>query len=700
MKSFGLFIAKHKWIVLAVATVLLIPSALGMAATHVNYDLLTYLPQDLDSTRGGQILDKEFSNAATAMLILEHMPEKEALALKKKLEPIEGVENITWVDDIADITVPKYMLPEDIQSMFYHGDSTLMMIKFSDSASSVETQSAISKIRDTAGKEAFLAGMSAIIKDTKDIADRESSIYVLIAVVLSAIVLALTNASFLIPLLFLIGIGYAIVFNLGTNYFLGEISYVTKIIAAVLQLGVTMDYSIFLMHRYDEERSLPGMTKAEAMADAIANTFASIAGSSTTTIAGFLALCVMQLTLGRDIGIVMVKGVVLGVVSTITVLPALILIMDGPIHRFRHRTLLPSFQRTSRFVTDHYKAITAIFVLLFIPAVYGAQNTEVYYNLDKTLPEDLPSIVATNKLKNDYGMTSTHFIILDRAVESHKINRMVADLKKIDGVEHILAPDALLGPSIPDFMWPETLSKQFESKGHKLIIVNSAYKAASDDIAHQLESMRRVIKSYDSKAMISGEGALTKDLTEIADKDFKRVSLFSILAVFGIILVVFTSLSIPVILVLSIELAIFINMGIPYYTGTVIPFVSSIVVGTIQLGSTIDYAILMTTRFREEIRKGFNKHDAMQVAVASASKPIVTSALSFFAATAGVGLISDMEIISSLCGLMARGAIISMLVIILVLPSILLISEGVINKTSRNFETSVVERIRAKKVNA
>lgn len=696
MKRFGLFIANKRVLVLIIATLLLIPSVMGMVATKVNYDLLTYLPPDLDSTKGQIILEEDFSNSATSMLMIRGRTSKDVLEMKKKIEQVSAVEKVMWIDDIADITVPKEILPDMIADIFYQKDTTLMMIKFNNSSSSEETQQAIQDIRDIAGEDTFLAGMAAIIKDTKGIADREAPIYILIAVVLSALVLALTNESYLIPVIFLISIGYAIVYNMGTNIIFGDISYVTKVIAAVLQLGVTMDYSIFLMHRYDEERGQEGISKPEAMADAIRKTFMSITGSSTTTIAGFLALCAMQLTLGKDIGLVMAKGVVFGVIATVTILPALILVMDKPIHRLRHKTLLPSFKRTSAFVTKHYKLLTIIFIVLFIPAVYGSQHTEVFYNLDESLPKDLPAIEATNKLKDDYGMTTTHFILMNREVPNYKVSEMVRKLESLEGVNQILTPETFVGPSIPDFILPDKVISEFEKGDYKMLVVNSEYKAARETMENQLNKMKEITKSYDANAMITGEGALTKDLMEIADVDFKKVSAYSIMAVFVIIMLVFTSLSIPVLLVLSIELAIFINMAIPYYSHSVIPFVSSIVVGTIQLGSTIDYAILLTTRFREEIRLGKDRKESMRVAVASASKPIVTSALAFFSATAGVAIISDMEMVSSLCGMMARGAIISMLVIILLLPSILMISEKVINKTSRNFETSIVDKIKNK----
>ncbi len=694
MKRFGLFISNHRVMVLIVATLLLIPAILGFINTKVNYDLLTYLPENLDSTKGQVVLEEDFSNSATSMLILEGMEAKDVEALKEKIEQVESVNKAIWVSDLVDITVPVEILPDEIVKTFYSGDTTLIIIKFNNTASSGETQNAIAEIRKIAGKDTFLAGMAAIVKDTKDIADKEAPIYTIIAVALCAIVLAVTNESSLIPIIFLISIGYAVLFNLGTNIMFEHISYVTKVIAAVLQLGVTMDYSIFLMHRYEEERTKNMEHKTEAMAEAIRKTFISITGSSTTTIAGFLVLCAMQLSLGKDIGIVMAKGVVFGLICTITVLPALILVMDKPIHRFKHKTLMPSFNKTAAFVSKHYKILTAVFLILFVPAIYGQANKSVYYNLDDSLPKDLPSIVSTNKLKEDYKMTTTHFLLVRKETEDFQISKMVAEIEKIDGINQVLAKESFIGPMIPDFALPDKIVSEFEGGGYKLIVINSEYQAARENMAKQLKELKTVIKQYDEGALLTGEGALTEDLMEIADVDFNRVSAYSIIAVFIIIMLVFTSLSIPVLLVLSIELAIFINMAIPFYTNTTIPFVSSIVVGTIQLGSTIDYAILLTTRFREEIRLGLETKKAMEVAVRTAARPIVTSALAFFAATIGVEIISDMEMVSSLCGMMARGAIISMLVIILLLPSILIISEKVINKTSRNFETSIVDKIK------
>ncbi|MGH4119243.1 efflux RND transporter permease subunit [Clostridium sp.] len=687
MKKFGHFIAKNRILVLIISTLLLIPAVFGMVNTKINYDLLTYLPQNLDSMKGQNILDKTFSNAATSMLIIEDMEAKDVLKIKAKVAKVQGVEKVIWVDDILDTTVPKEILPEEIKSSFYSGNSTMLIIKFKESASSEATQNGITNIRKVTNKQCYLSGISAIVKDTKDLADSETPFYVMIAVILSVIVLSLTMKSVIIPFIFLLGIGYAILYNMGTNIFLGQISYVTKALAAVLQLGVTMDYSIFLLHRYDEERELMPNNHIGAMGEAIANTMVAISGSSLTTIAGFLALCTMQLALGKDIGIVMAKGVLLGVITTITVLPSLILIFDKPIHRFSHKTILPEFNKLSKLATKHHKAITIVFLLLFIPAIYGNNHTKVYYNLDESLPKSLDSIIATNKLKKDYNMTSTHFIIINDKLETNKVKEMVKKIEKVDGIEKVLASDKYLGPLIPESFIPEDIKAIVQKGGYKLIMANSKYKAATNEESGQIDEVIKITKEYDPKSMISGEGNLTKDLTEIADVDFKHVSIASIGAIFAIILLIFASLSVPVILVLAIQLAIFINMAISCYTGAVIPFVASIVIGTIQLGATVDYAILLTTRFREEMRNGYDKIKAMEIAVKGSAKSIVTSALTFFAATAGVAIISEMEMISSLCTMMARGALISMAIILLVLPSILIVSEKVIQATSRNFKT-------------
>ncbi|MBB6632014.1 MMPL family transporter [Clostridium algidicarnis] len=655
-----------------------------MVNTKINYDVLTYLPQELDSMKGQNILDDTFASASLSMLIMDDAEPKEVSRIKEKIQTIEGVDSVLWIDDALDISIPKEILPDDVKKALYSGDSTMMVIKYKEGSSSEVTQNAITDIRKVMDEKSFLSGVSAIVKDTKDLSDKQTPIYVLIAVILSTIVLALTMESVIIPFIFLASIGFAILYNFGSNIFLGEVSYITKALAAVLQLGVTMDYSIFLLHRYEEEK-LKIEDKEEAMAEAIANTITAISGSSLTTIAGFLALCVMELALGKDIGIVMAKGVLLGVICTVTILPALVLYFDKAIHRFKHKTILPEFTKVADYVTNHYKLIVVIFIIAFIPAIYGANNAKVYYNLDESLPKDMESVVALNKLKEDYNMTTTHMIVVKDDLPQYKKKEMADRIEKVDGIEKVLSYDKLVGGSIPESFVPEDIKSNFKKDGYNLIVANSIYKAAQDEENAQVDEIINIAKEYDEDAMVSGEGPLTKDLIRIAESDFKRVNVVSILAIFAIIFGVFLSFSLPFILVLSIELAIFINLGIPYYTGTALPFISNIVIGTIQLGATVDYAILLTSRFKEEIENGYDKIEAMKISVQGSAKSIVTSALTFFAATSGVALISDMELIKSLCFLMARGALISMVVIIFILPSILIVSEKFIGLTTKGW---------------
>lgn len=681
MKKFSKWISKHNKIVLLITVILLVPSIFGFINTRINYDILSYLPQELESVKGQNILEDVYSDAATGLLIIDGMKSKDIVDIKEKIKKVNGVDDAIWIDDALDISIPKDILPDAIKNQLFSGDSTMLIIKYKGSTADESTLKAIGEIKTIMNKQCFLSGMSAIMEDTKNLADKEAPFYVVLAVFISLVILILTMESTAVPVIFLISIGIGILFNMGTNIFLGEISYITKALAAVLQLGVTMDYSIFLMHRYDEEL-LKHEEKEEAMAQAISSTMLSISGSSLTTIAGFLALCAMDLTLGTDIGIVMAKGVIIGVITAVTVLPALILTFDKLIHRFKHKTIIPNFNKLSKVVTTHYKIIIAIFFILLIPAIYGSNHTKVYYNLDKTLPKDMPSIVATNKLKDKFNMMTTHFILVKDDIKPYKAKEMEERIEKIDGITNVIGYDKILGPAIPDEFIPENIRNIFKSGGYNLILANSQYKAATDEENNQIDSINEIIKEYDQNGVVAGEGALTKDLITTSDRDFKMVSLYSIIAIFLIILVVFKSISIPVLLVSAIEFAIFINMGIPYFTGTTIPFIASIVIGTIQLGATVDYAILLTSRFREELRNGHEKHKAILIAVEESAKSIVTSGLTFFGATGAVALVSDMALIRSLCFLISRGAIISMAVILLILPSFLLVLEGLINKTS------------------
>ena len=681
MKKFSEWISKHNKIVLLITVILLVPSIFGFINTRINYDILSYLPQELESVKGQNILEDVYSDAATGLLIVDGMKSKDIVDIKEKIKKVNGVDDAIWIDDALDISIPKDILPDAIKNQLFSGDSTMLIIKYKGSTADESTLKAIGEIKTIMNKQCFLSGMSAIMEDTKNLADKEAPFYVVLAVFISLIILILTMESTAVPVIFLISIGIGILFNMGTNIFLGEISYITKALAAVLQLGVTMDYSIFLMHRYDEEL-LKHEEKEDAMAQAISSTMLSISGSSLTTIAGFLALCAMDLTLGTDIGIVMAKGVIIGVITAVTVLPALILTFDKLIHRFKHKTIIPNFNKLSKIVTTHYKIIIAIFFILLIPAIYGSNHTKVYYNLDKTLPKDMPSIVATNKLKDKFNMMTTHFILVKDDIKPYKAKEMEERIEKIDGITNVIGYDKILGPAIPEEFIPENIRNIFKSGGYNLILANSQYKAATDEENNQIDSINEIIKEYDQNGVVAGEGALTKDLITTSDRDFKMVSLYSIIAIFLIILVVFKSISIPVLLVSAIEFAIFINMGIPYFTGTTIPFIASIVIGTIQLGATVDYAILLTSRFREELRNGHEKHEAILIAVEESAKSIVTSGLTFFGATGAVALVSDMALIRSLCFLISRGAIISMAVILLILPSFLLVLEGLINKTS------------------
>ena len=685
MVNFGKKVVKYRVLILILGVLLLIPSVLGYLNTRVNYDVLTYLPDNIETMKGQDILVNDFGTGAFSMFIVDGMEEKDVAELKEKIEKVDHVANVIWYDSIADISVPMSMLPDDIYDVFNSDTGTMMAIFFDEGTSSDGTMDAIAQIRKIAGKQCFLSGMSAVVTDTKNLAEKETPVYVLIAVILAVIVLGLTMESFFVPLLFMLSIGMAIIYNLGSNYFMGEISYITKALAAVLQLGVTLDYSIFLMHSYEEQQVRYDGDNNRAMAHAISQTFSSVMGSSITTIAGFIALCFMSFTLGLDIGIVMVKGVIFGVIACVTILPSMILCCDKIIEKTKHKPFLPDIGRISDKVTKRYLVYVVLFLLFLFPAIYGNNHTAVYYNLDETLPKDLPSIIANEKLKEDYDMNTTHMILVDSSVSSTDVNKMIKEMDKVDGVKWALGLDSLVGPSVPSDMIPESVSSMLKNDKYQLLLVNSEYKVASDEVNAQIKTLNKILHKYDKTGMLIGEGPLTADLIDITDQDFKTVSAVSIGIIFVIILVLFKSISLPVILVGVIEFAIFVNMGIPYYTGTKLPFVASIVIGTIQLGSTVDYAILMTTRYKRERNHGANKHDAITTAHRVSAQSIMVSALSFFAATIGVGLYSNIDMISSLCILMARGALISMVVVIFVLPSMFMVFDKVIVKTSKGF---------------
>ena len=685
MVQFGKKVVKYRVAILITSVLLLIPSVLGYMGTRVNYDVLTYLPEDIETMKGQEIMVNDFGTGAFSMFIVDGMESKDVAALKAEIEKVDHVTKVLWYDSVADISIPESMLPDNVYDVFNSDTGTMMAIFFDEGTSADSTMEAIEEIRSIAGKQCFLSGMSAIVTDTKNLAERETPVYVLIAVLLSTLVLGITMDSFFVPVLFLLSIGMAIIYNLGSNIFLGEISYITKALSAVLQLGVTMDYSIFLMHSYEEQQVRFAGDKKRAMAHAISQTFSSVIGSSITTVAGFVALCFMSFTLGKDIGIVMAKGVVFGVITCVTILPSMILCCDKLIEKTKHKPLLPDISRLSDKVTKKYLVYVGIFLILLVPAIYGNSHTDVYYNLDETLPEDLPSIIANEKLKEDYDMNTTHILLVNSDVPSEKVSRMLKQIDDVDGVKWALGLDSLVGPGVPSDMLPESITSMLKNDKYQMILINSEYKVASDEVNAQIKDINRIIEKYDKGAMLVGEGPLTNDLIKITDKDFKTVSAVSIGIIFLIILILFQSPTLPVILVGVIEFAIFVNMGIPFYTGTTLPFVASIVIGTIQLGATVDYAILMTTRYKRERSRGAGKYDAITTAHKASAQSIIVSALSFFAATIGVGLYSNIDMISSLCTLMARGALISMIVVVFVLPSMFMVFDKVIVKTSKDF---------------
>lgn len=688
MVKVGKKIVKFRVPILILSIILLIPAVWGYVNTRINYDVLTYLPEDIETMQGQEIMTNDFGIGAFSMLMVDGMEDKEIVKLKEKVEKVDGVENVLWYDSLADISVPQSVLPSKLYDEYNTEDGTMMAVFFKDGTSSDETMKAITEIRKITGEQCFLSGMSAIVEDTKELAEKETPLYVLIAVALSALVLAITMESIFVPVLFLLSIGIAIVYNLGTNVFFGEISYITKALAAVLQLGVTMDYSIFLMHSYQEQQVRYNGDKERAMAHAISQTFSSVIGSSVTTVAGFIALCFMSFTLGKDIGIVMAKGVIFGVLVCVTVLPSMILCCDKLIEKTKHKPLLPDIGRISDKVTKRYVIYVVAFVILLFPAIYGNNHTGVYYNLDESLPKDLPSVIANTKLKEDYNMNTTHMILVDSSVAGSDVKKMSQEIEKVDGVKWVLGLDNLIGSGVPADMLPESVTGMLKNDKYQLLMVNSTYKVATDKVNKQIEQIDKIMDKYDKGAMLVGEGPLTKDLINITDTDFKRVSAVSIGIVFVIILLLFKSVTIPVILVGVIEFAIFVNMGIPFYTGTKLPFVASIVIGTIQLGATVDYAILMTTRYQRERSRGAGKFDAITTAHKFSAQSIIVSALSFFAATIGVGLYSNIDMISSLCILMARGALISMMVVVLILPSLFMVFDKIIVKTSKGFRPS------------
>lgn len=674
-----------KFVVL-VAVLMLIPSIFGAAFTRINYDILSYLPQDLDSAKGEALLEDPFQMAATTMLIVEGMPPDYTHQLQKEVEKVPGVSNAIWLSSMVGIQIPIEMLPEDIRDIFFSGDATMMIVQYDQPGASAATMKSIQQVRDLCNKNCFLAGFSVFIKDTRDLITKEMPLYVVMAAVLSTIAMCLTMDSWLLPLALMLSIGLAILYNFGSNILLGEISFITQAIAAVLQLGVTMDYSIFLYDRYVEE--IPRHEdRRDAMATSIVAAFKSLSGSSMTTIAGFLALCFMRLTLGRDIGIVMAKGVVLGIVTVVLVLPSILLVMDGPIRKYRHPAFRPHMGKLNAFIVRHRHFFVGLFLVLFIPAVYSNNHTQLYYKLDESLPQDMPSIVSTDKLKNDFKMASSHFIVMRDDISRTKMKQLEQAIDDLPGISSVVAYDKLVPSTIPDFFIPHEIKDMCKQDGYQMLMVNSEYVTASDDVAQQLDQLAKLVKSYDSGAYITGEAAMTADLISVSAVDFQVTNYLSIIAILVLIAISFKSLSIPFLLVSTIELAIFINQGVPYFSGTVIPFVAPTVIGCIQLGATVDYAILMTTRFQEEIQKGKDRKEAIRAAASSADISILTSALVFFCSTLGVATISTMEIVSSICLMLSRGAVISALICIFILPSVLVVFEPIIAKTTLNWKT-------------
>lgn len=679
MLKLGEKIVSARVVILILSFVLLIPAAYGYIKTRVNYDILSYLPKDIETMVGQDILVDQFGTGAFSLYVVEGMEDKEVSALKSKIENVDHVSKVIWYDSFADLSVPKDMLPEKLYDAFNNDDkdATMMAIIFDDTTSADETMDAIEEIRKISDKQCFLSGMSAVVVDTKKLSEKETPIYVLIAVILSSIILAITMDSIMIPVLFLASIGMAIACNLGSNIFMGQVSYITKALAAVLQLGVTMDYSIFLWHSYKAQQK-EYTDKKEAMAHAIAETISSVVGSSITTVAGFVALCFMSFTLGLDLGIVMAKGVVFGVIACVTILPSLILVFDKAIEKTTHKVILPEFKGVGKFIAKHYRIFLVLFVIILIPAIYGYNHTKVYYKLDSSLPDSLESVQANKELAEAFNMNSTHMILVTNDQSDKDTRNMMSDIENIDGVKFCLGLDSIIGSGIPSNFIPSEVTEALKSDEWQLILVGSEYEVASDEVNNQCTEIEKTIDSYNEKNMLVGEAPCTKDLIKITDKDFASVSTVSIGAIFIIILCVFGSLSLPIVLVAVIEFAIFINMGIPCFTGTELPFIASIVIGTIQLGATVDYAILMTTKYKRNRLGGYRKFDAVAAACQESVQSIVVSALSFFAATFGVGLYSDIDMISALCTLMARGALISMCAVILMLPSALMLFDKII----------------------
>ena len=681
-------IVKHRLLILIIAAVLIIPSVIGMAGTRINYDMLSYLPDDIETIEGQDILLKDFGKGAFSFVIVDGMEDKDISKLRGKLEKIDNVDSVIWYDSLMDISVPKEVLPDEIYNAFNSGDSTVMAVFFKTSTSADETMKAIKEIRKTAGKSCFVTGMSAVVTDLKDLCEHEEPIYVGLAVLLCCAAMMLFMDNWIVPFVFLLSIGSAILLNLGTNYFLGEISYITKALAAVLQLAVTMDYSIFLWHSYEEQKARYSGDKQRAMAHAIKATISSVLGSSVTTIAGFIALCFMSYTLGLDLGVVMAKGVLLGLIGCITTLPALILVFDKLLEKTMHKPLMPPLNALTGFVVKRSWIFILVFALLVVPAsvCYNRANKEVYYDMTQSIPDDMECAIANSKLKDEFAVGSTHMLLVSADTDGKSIRNMMSEMERTDGVKYVLGVESVVGSLIPEEVIPDSVKNILQSENWKLYIINSEYTTASDEVNAQISELNKILKKYDESGMLIGEAPCTKDMIDITNHDFQVVNAISIAAIFIIIAIVLKSVSLPIILVAVIELAIFINLGIPHLTGTSMPFIAPICISTIQLGSTVDYAILMTTRYKRERSHGEDKRSSVATALKTSIPSITVSALGFFAATFGVAVYSDVDLISSLCNLMARGAIISMFCVIFILPAMFMLFDKVICATSIGFK--------------
>ena len=686
MKRIAKFIAYHPKTITIIAVLLLIPAAIGYINTFVNYDILSYLPGDLDSVKGENELDETFNSASMSFLVIEDMPSKDVAALKEKIAKVDNVSSVIWVNDIADISIPQEIIPQAVKDIFYSKDGkcTMMLIKYKYKAVTDETMKAIEDVRGLLNNQCFLSGMGVIMKDTRDLADSQAPIFIAIAIAIALVVMTFCMKSWVEPWVLLAALCMAVVYNMGTNLIFGQISYITQCIAAILQLGVTMDYSVFLIDRFEEEKPKYA-DKRDAMASAIQGAFLSLSGSSLTTIFGFLALCFMDLSLGKDIGLVMAKGVVFGVLTVTIVLPALVLQCDKIIHKYRHRSFIPKFDKLNNFVVNHKKVWVAIFVVLFIPSYIMQSNVNVYYSMDRMLPDDIGCIAALNKMKEEFNMATSHFIIVDDSLDASDLVKMENEIKETAGVTNMVAYNSFVGSGIPDSMIPDELKSIAKSGGRQMILVNTSYVAATDECNEQLTKINNIVKKYDKNGYVTGEGAMYKDLIDITDHDFKLTSVLSILSIFILIAIIFKSISIPTILVLSIELAIFVNKAISFATGTTLSFIAPTIIGCVQLGATVDYAILLTTRFREEMRNGHNKLDAIKIATNTSDRSIFQSALVFFGATFGVFLTCDIKIVKEVCLLLARGSLISAGVIVFMLTPLLLVLEGLIEKTTYDF---------------